>query len=123
MPKINNKEIKVRITRMSDAWSEAAAGVEFSGIGLPNFVQNIEAAATIEREIADLEAQVQMKKDQRDKKYSELQSDSVRVADGVKGDKNFGPDSPLYGAMGFVIKSQRASGLTRKKKTPDSNIR
>jgi len=33
---------------------------------------------------------------------------------GVAGDPNFGNDSPLYGAMGFVRKSNRASGLTRK---------
>lgn len=32
--------------------------------------------------------------------------------------KAFGDDSPLYGAMGFVRKSECASGLTRKTKTP-----
>ena len=30
----------------------------------------------------------------------------------------YGDDSPLYGAMGFVRKSEKKSGLTRKKKTP-----
>ncbi len=29
----------------------------------------------------------------------------------------YGNDSPLYGAMGFVRKSEKKSGLTRKKKT------
>jgi hypothetical protein len=32
------------------------------------------------------------------------------------GDPADGNDSPLYGAMGFVRKSEKKSGLTRKKK-------
>jgi hypothetical protein len=34
----------------------------------------------------------------------------------VAGDPAYGNDSPLYGAMGFVRKSEKKSGLTRKKK-------
>lgn len=35
-----------------------------------------------------------------------------------KGDPAYGDDSPLYGAMDFVCRSERKSGLTKKKKTP-----
>ena len=35
---------------------------------------------------------------------------------GVAGSPDYGNDSPLYGAMGFVRKSEKKSGLTRKKK-------
>ena len=41
-----------------------------------------------------------------------------KVGMGVAGDSAYGNDSPLYGAMGFVRKSEKKSGLTRKKKTP-----
>ncbi len=34
----------------------------------------------------------------------------------VVGDPNFGPDSALYEALGYVRKSDRKSGFTRKKK-------
>jgi hypothetical protein len=37
--------------------------------------------------------------------------------DDVTGDPAFGPDSSLYEAMGYVRKSERKSGLTRKGKT------
>ena len=40
------------------------------------------------------------------------------MVNGVKGDPDFGEDSDLYEAMGYVRKSERKSGLTRKKKTP-----
>jgi hypothetical protein len=38
------------------------------------------------------------------------------VVNGVVGDPTFGPDSALYEAMGYVRKSERKSGLTRKGK-------
>ena len=34
----------------------------------------------------------------------------------VASDPAYGNDSPLYGAMGFVRKSEKKYGLTRKKK-------
>ena len=77
-----------------------------------------EAAAAKEQEIADLEAQVQMKKQERDAAYQGLNVDSIKVRDGVEGDVNFGTNHPLYDAMGFTTDDNRQSGLTRKKKTP-----
>ncbi len=40
------------------------------------------------------------------------------IRNSVASDPAYGNDSPLYGAMGFVRKSDRASGLTRKAKLP-----
>ena len=57
-----------------------------------------------------------MKRDVRDGKYVALSNKRVKVGQGVAGNPDFGDDSPLYGAMGFKRKSDRASGLTRKKK-------
>lgn len=42
----------------------------------------------------------------------------VNVGNGVRGDAAYGDDSLLYGAMEFVRKSERKSGLTRKTKPP-----
>jgi hypothetical protein len=38
------------------------------------------------------------------------------VVNGVKGDPNYGDDSDLYDAMGYVRKSAKKSGLTKKSK-------
>jgi hypothetical protein len=38
------------------------------------------------------------------------------VANGVVGDPEHGPDSPLYEALGYTRKSARRTGLTRKRK-------
>jgi hypothetical protein len=39
------------------------------------------------------------------------------VVNSVVGDVDFGPDSSLPEAMGYVRESERKTGLTRKKKT------
>jgi len=57
-----------------------------------------------------------MKADERDGLYQDLSDDSVNIRDGVEGHVDFGPDHPMYEAMGFTTLSQRKSGLTRKKK-------
>jgi len=36
------------------------------------------------------------------------------VVDSVKGTLAYGPNSPLYAAMGYIAKSKRKSGLTHK---------
>ena len=57
-----------------------------------------------------------MKRDVRDDKYVALNEKRSKVGFGVAGSAAYGNDSPLYGAMGFVRKSEKKSGLTRKKK-------
>ena len=113
-----NKQIKERVTRMNNAWKQGAATVTFKGIKQIDFQSKIEAASAKEQEIADLEAQVKMKKNERDAAYQQLNADSIKVRDGVEGDVNFGTNHPLYEAMGFKLESNRKSGLTRKKKEP-----
>ena len=67
-------------------------------------------------EIGDLEAELKMKGEVRDDLYLALNDKRSKVGLGVAGSAPYGNDSPLYGAMGFVRKSVRASGLTRKTK-------
>jgi len=46
-----------------------------------------------------------------------------KVVNPVKGDPNFGEESALYSAFGYVLKSDRASGLTRRStETPTLTI-
>ena len=66
----------------------------------------------------DLEAQIKMKREERDDKYKALDQNRSKIGMGVAGNPDYGNDSPLYGAMGFVRKSEKKSGLTRKKDTP-----
>ncbi len=117
MANVKVKDIKERVNKMNDGWSEGAPGVEFGGVKQADFLKDISDAAKAESELADILAQADMKRAEIDDKYQNLQDNSVRVANGVRGDKDYGEDSALYGAMGFIRKSERASGLTRRTKT------
>lgn len=116
--KINSREIRERSNKINGAWKDAAAAAKFGGISQTDFQKAIGEGAAIDAAIADLEAQLKLKQDERDIKYGEIDQKSVMVRNGVVADPAYGDDSPLYGAMGFVRKSERRSGLTRKK---DSN--
>ena len=118
MAKVDVKKIKDRVTQMDDAWEEGAPDVEFGGVKQAAFAADIEAAANAEHELAEILAQADMKRAEIADRYAALNDKSNNVANDVRGDKNYGEDSALYGAMGFKRKSERASGLTRKTKSP-----
>jgi hypothetical protein len=115
---LNNKQIRERVTTMSNAWSQGAPTATFKAITHAGFQADIQAASAADQEIADMEAQIKMKKTVRAEKYKKLNDDSVDIRDGVEGHADFGPDHPIYAAMGFVRTSERKSGLTRKKTSP-----
>lgn len=113
---VDCKKIRERVTRMNTAWAQGAPTVSFRGIKQSDFQAKIQNAAAIEQECADLQAQLKMKNNERDAIYSDLNEDSVSVREGVEGHEDFGKNHPLYEGMGFKLESDRASGLTRKKK-------
>ena len=69
--------------------------------------------------MANLDAQMTAALDERDTADITTADANQKVVKGVIGDPNFGDNSDLYDAMGYVRKSDRASGLTKKgKATP-----
>ena len=63
-------------------------------------LENDMTAALVERDTADVESNKQL----------------LLVVNAVKGDPAEGEDGELYAAMGYVRKSDRATGKTNKKK-------
>ena len=118
MPKVDVKKIRERCNVMNDAWFEGAPAAKFIAINQNDFQIEIEAAEADDATIANLESELKIKRDVRDDKYSALDQKRSQIGNSVAGDPAYGNDSPLYGAMGFVRKSERKSGLTKKKKTP-----
>lgn len=122
MAKLNIKLLKERVSKMLAAWLEGAADVIFMGIKRGDLDAKSKQAEALENEIADLEAQKKLKEDQLADVYLAMNNMTVNVRSGVSGDQNFGDDSALYGAMGFVRKSERKSGLTRKHKVKEGFV-
>ena len=68
---------------------------------------DITAAAADDATIGDLEAELKMKREVRDDKYIALNEKRSKVGLGVAGSPDSDDDSPLFGARGFVGKSER----------------
>jgi hypothetical protein len=92
-------------------WSAAACRAT-------DFETAMQDAADAEAATAEAVANVENKRVERDAKVVTLQLKIALVINGVVGNPAYGPDSDLYGAMGYIRKSQRKSGLTQKSNVP-----
>jgi len=110
-----HRRIKDRVIRMNNAWAQGARTVVFKGMTQAGFQSEISALANDEQEIAEMAAQLKLRRVALEARYTRLNDESIKLRDGVEGHEDFGPDHPMYEAMGFVRTSERKSGLTRKK--------
>lgn len=109
-----SKPIVDRIETFRAAWRELAPDATFAGMSLAEFEGASAAPLVLRDEISDLELQLNGKKTERsiaDGAAGELLS---LVVNSVRGTPGYGEDSALYRAFGYVRKSERRSGLTRK---------
>ena len=65
MAKVDIKTVREKCGVMNDAWVEGSRGVDFNGISQTQFLADIDAAAADDAAIADLEAEIKMKRDVR----------------------------------------------------------
>ena len=120
---IRKKQIKEKSERINDALVEGARDVEFKGHKQTDLDAKLAALETKEQMRAALRAQMNLLDDQIADEYLELDEMCVDIRKGVEGHKDFGDDSALYGAMGFVRRSERASGLTHKAKKSGGEVK
>lgn len=113
-----NPELAMHKCEMTlTAVEEIAPDILFGGMKAVDFKVKIQAMRDVRAEIEDLEAQLTAARARREQVDTEGMTAEQLVVNGIIGDPNYGPDSPLYGATGRKRKSDRASGLTRKKRT------
>lgn len=117
MADIKKKQIKEKAKRYNKALLEGAPTVEFKGRTQAVLDAEITALEAKEDTRAGLMAQVALIDDEIEDDYINLDHMCGDFRQGVEGHKDFGDDSPLYGAMGHVRKSERKSGLKRNKPT------
>jgi hypothetical protein len=69
-------------------------------------------------ELEELEKQVEAKRAERAQADKASREVLELVVNAVRGTPAHGSDSPLYRALGYVRKSERRSGLTRRNPAP-----
>ncbi len=112
----NPKKSMDCLEKVLEAWRDFAPEATFGNATLQEFTLKVQASRQARVELAEKENEIKGAIVKRDNEDSTAMLLKNLVVNGVIGDPNFGPDSALYEAMGYVRKSARKSGLTRKKK-------
>jgi len=120
MSKLNKKSINERASKMENGWEAEAPTIKFRKKSLEDLKSKRQEITTAEQLVEELKAQLKAAESKVDTLYNELDDFIVDVGEGVRGHDDFGSDSLLYGLIGFIRKSLRKSGLTRKNKKKDN---
>jgi hypothetical protein len=111
----NPKTTEEKLERMLSAWETLAPGKTFAGMTLAQFQSEVQPARAVRQRIDTLEDQLKQAIADREQADDAFLVRAQQVINGVLADPTEGPDSALYEAMGYTRKSERKSGLTRKR--------
>jgi hypothetical protein len=110
-PKSNEEQL----TTILNAWKNLAADKTFGGMTVTQFEAAIEPSMTVRAQLVENDNERTHLLNTREANDEVSLGKAELVVNGVIGDPNYGRDSSLYEAMGYTRKSERQSGLTRKK--------
>jgi hypothetical protein len=108
------KEIPLRRKKILQAWQTYAKKDEFAEMTREEFAVATEASLSKRQELEALLVQMQGLIQERELADATTRELISRVVNAVRGDSRHGMDSAMYRAMGYVTRSERASGLKRK---------
>jgi hypothetical protein len=109
------KDNEQKMERMINAWETLAFDKTFGGLTLPQFKATAQPAQAARQRLEDLEAQLKQALTDREEADEAFMAKARLVVSGVLADPTEGEDSALYAAFGYTRKSERRSGLTRKR--------
>lgn len=116
----NPKENGAKIAAVLKAWEDLRPTKSFAGMTLEQFTAKVQPSLDARAEIDTLDNKLIAAADQRDDADKESMKQVTLVVNAVKGDVTEGEDGELYEAMGYIRKSERASGKTNKAKAAAS---
>jgi hypothetical protein len=112
------KDIEERLARTLNAWRTLAPDKTFGGMTLAQFEAACAPSNTTRAQISELQERLAQAMANRDAADDSTAGRIQLVVNGVLADPTEGPDSALYAALGYTRKSERKTGLTRKRKEP-----
>lgn len=101
------------------AWKQLAPDATFGGMTLADFETAMAPLEAALDELRTLTVSRSAALKVRNQEEQALNATLIQVTHGVRSHPDHGEDSPLYRAMGFVPKSERATGLTRRSEEPE----
>lgn len=115
------KSTMEKLQSVINGWETLAPDKSFGGMTLAQLKAALKPSFDTREELRALESQTQSKQIERDAADAESLRRVQLVVNGVIGDPEEGPDSDLYASFGYTRKSERKTGLTRKKRPGGSD--
>jgi hypothetical protein len=112
--KTRPKKVNVLADLVATAWNDHAPDAEFAGMTLAQFRAATKASWDTRDALVSLVAQHRAKQDERNSVDLASRDTVQRVVAAVRSDPDYGSDSPLLAAMGYVTRSARKTGKTNK---------
>jgi len=107
-----------RIQTVLNAWQTLRPAKSFAGMPLEQFKEKVKPSFDTRTSISAFESQLLAAKDQREQADRVSLAAVQLVVHAIKGDPDEGENGEVYGALGYIRKSERRSGLHRSKRPP-----
>jgi hypothetical protein len=117
---MNTKKALEKLEETEAAWETHAPDETFFATTLAQYKAKVQLSRDARATIASLEQQLAAAINERDRIDKENLALEQNIAKAVAGDPRHGDDSDFYEGTGRVRKSEKRSGLTRKKKTEEN---
>lgn len=107
MPKPTDQSVSLRRKEIIASWREFAPVATFANLTLAEF--EVESKKPLDQQDRMRSLKTQLKGAKRDRDLSiETANDLfVAVANSIRGDTNYGPNSSIYRSLGYVPKAER----------------
>lgn len=109
-----NRDITLSLSNLLRAWEELAPEAAFAGMSLEQFREATASAFTNRQKLTWLTQERAATVAARAASDRDAVEKYLLVVNAIKGSPAQGENSPLYRSLGYVTKSERRSGLTRK---------
>ena len=107
MPKQTNNTVSQRRAQFIASWRQFAPEATFANLTLAQFEVESEKPLEVRARMTELQTQLKGIKIERDQADEALSEVLVSVANSIRGNPDFGLNSPLYRSLGFVPKDER----------------
>ncbi|MDQ6789002.1 MAG: hypothetical protein M3033_19535 [Acidobacteriota bacterium] len=110
------KDVEEKMLTILNAWKTLAPDKTFGGMTAAQFETQVNKSRAPRTRLGELDDEIKQQQAIRESEDETTMGKVQLVVAGVLADPTEGADSALYEAMGYIRKSDRQSGLTRKKK-------
>lgn len=115
----NNED---KMLMVLNAWKTLAPDKSFGGMTVQEYEIQVNKSLAPRTRLDELDDEVKREQATRESEDVITTGKISLIVNGVLADPTEGDDSALYESMGYIRKSSRKSGLTRKKKNAGTPI-